>query len=259
MTDMSNGDSNIDSAVRNVLLAFADDEHLMGQQHTEWIGVAPTLEEDLAFSSIGQDELGHAVMLYELVLELDGTEPTDAAIDALAYHRPAEDYRSSAFTEYSTQDWAETLVRHWIYDAAEELRWSLVENSSSPSLAEVAARAGREEVYHRLHADALLDQLLADPAARDRIVEAAEVIVPLIPSLLTPPDGEGEAIAAGVLGGSIVEVAEPLRLRIEERFAISVDRIEPGAVGGRTKRSDPFGPLMSRMREVFEYDLAASW
>ena len=54
-------------ALREFLLAFADDEHLMGQQHTEWIGVAPFLEEDLALASIGQDELCHAVMLYELV------------------------------------------------------------------------------------------------------------------------------------------------------------------------------------------------
>ena len=55
------------NGVREFLLAFADDEHLMGQQHTEWIGVAPFLEEDLAFCSIGQDELGHAASLYAIV------------------------------------------------------------------------------------------------------------------------------------------------------------------------------------------------
>jgi ring-1,2-phenylacetyl-CoA epoxidase subunit PaaC len=98
--------------VRDYLLALADDEHLMGQQHTEWIGVAPFLEEDLAFSSIGQDELGHAVLLYELVCELDGVEVTDAAVDGLAY-RAGDDYRSCALVEYQTADWAEALVRHW--------------------------------------------------------------------------------------------------------------------------------------------------
>ena len=38
-----------DPSLREHLLAFADDEHLMGQGHTEWIGVAPFLEEDMAF------------------------------------------------------------------------------------------------------------------------------------------------------------------------------------------------------------------
>ena len=32
--------------LREYLLALADDDHLMGQQHTEWIGVAPFLEEE---------------------------------------------------------------------------------------------------------------------------------------------------------------------------------------------------------------------
>ena len=54
----------------------------MGQQHTEWIGVAPFLEEDLAFCSIAQDELGHAAMLYELLAE-------DGGVDRLAFGRPA--------------------------------------------------------------------------------------------------------------------------------------------------------------------------
>ena len=153
-------------AIREFLLAFADDEHLMGQQHTEWIGVAPFLEEDLAFSSIGQDELGHAAMLYELVLELDGIEPTDTAVDTLAFGRPSHDYRCCHLVEHETKDWAEALVRHWVYDAFEAMRWHLVAGSSMPKLAAIARKALREEVFHTRHADALLDRLLAAPEAR---------------------------------------------------------------------------------------------
>jgi len=136
-------------ALREYLLAFADDEHLIGQQHTEWIGVAPFLEEDLALASIGQDELGHAAMLYELVCERDGVEATDESIDALAYGRGAQEYRSCGLVEYSTTDWAEALVRHWIYDCLEEMRWGLVANSTYQPLADAAVRAGREEAFHR--------------------------------------------------------------------------------------------------------------
>ena len=72
------------------LLAFADDEHLMGQRYTEWIGVAPFLEEDLALASIGQDELGHAAMLYAVVAGDD-----DSAIDRLALLRDADAARGA--------------------------------------------------------------------------------------------------------------------------------------------------------------------
>ena len=64
------------------LLDLADDELILGWRDSEWTGIAPTLEEDVAFSSIAQNEIGHARALYELAArELD----TDA--DALAFDR----------------------------------------------------------------------------------------------------------------------------------------------------------------------------
>ncbi|HYU57528.1 MAG TPA: Phenylacetic acid catabolic protein, partial [Actinomycetota bacterium] len=47
-----------------LLLALADDELIIGHRHSEWTGWAPHIEEDLAFSSIAQDEMAHARLLY---------------------------------------------------------------------------------------------------------------------------------------------------------------------------------------------------
>lgn len=246
--------------VREFLLAFADDEHLMGQQHTEWIGVAPFLEEDLAFSSIGQDELGHAALIYELVLELDGAEPSDAAVDALAYRRSADDYRSSTLVEYFTTDWAHALVRHWIYDAVEELRWALVADSSLPRLVEIAGSAGREEAFHRRHGDALLDVLLVSDDARTRLLEALDTMMTMVPSLLEPVEGEQDAIAAGVASASIASLHPELLDRIKTRFGTDAhaNTPAPGSLG-RSVRSADFAPLMARMCEVFDLDPSAAW
>ena len=121
---------------REVLLALADDEHLMGQQHAEWIGVAPFLEEDLAFCSIAQDELGHAAALYE-ALALD--EVLGDA-DRLAFRRAPQDYRSCHLVELPCPDWSDALVRHWLYDEAEVLRWDALAGSSWPAVAAVVDR-----------------------------------------------------------------------------------------------------------------------
>ena len=242
------------------LLAFADDEHLMGQQHTEWIGVAPSLEQDLSLSSIGQDELGHAVLLYELVLELGGKETSDLEIDKIAYKRTETEYRSSAFVEYSTNDWAEALVRHWIYDTVELERWSQVVNSSSESLASIAAVALRDEQYHLRHANAVLDPLLQDQDARELLLAGLQVILPLVPSLLTPTRGQAEAQASGLTTGSIGDLAEFAADAISVRFGQPVAGLEPSEVQhSRTRRSAHFGPLMRRMREVLDYDPQAVW
>jgi len=242
--------------LREFLLAFADDEHLMGQQHTEWIGVAPFLEEDLAFASIGQDELGHAVLLYELVCELDGVEPTDEAIDALAFGRSAAEYRSCELVEYATTDWAEALVRHWIYDTAEQLHWQLVENSSYQPLADLAARVEREESYHRRHADALLDELLASDASRVVLLDALRVISPMVGGLLSPIADVAELENAGVRASASTARAS-IETSIGERFGVAFDLGDLGVRG--THRSADFAPLMARMREVLDLDLTATW
>ena len=246
--------------VRSYLLALADDEHLMGQQHTEWIGVAPFLEEDLAFSSIGQDELGHAALLYEFVLRADGTTPTDSAVDALAYRRDAADYRSCRLVEYRTDDWATALVRHWVYDTVERERWRLLERSSISDLADLAVHAAREESFHRRHADALLDVLLEDAEARGRIRAALRTLAPQISDLLAPIPGETEAVATGVAKGRVCEFAPRLEVAITARFDIRINLDVPmNGADSRLTRSPDFDPLMTRMREVLDFDPDASW
>jgi len=248
-------------AIREYLLAFADDEHLMGQQHTEWIGVAPFLEEDLAFASIGQDELGHAALLYGLVLELDGIEPDDTAIDELAFGRSGRDYRCCHLVEYATKDWAEALARHWVYDTFEAGRWQLVSDSSLPQLAAVARRAQREEAFHTRHAEALLDKLLASPEARERILAALGTISPMIPGLCDPVAGEAEAVRRGVAAASTTDLLPRLEAAIADRFGARVPQRPTTGEGqcGRAGRSTDFEPLMARMREVLDYDPQAVW
>ncbi len=190
--------SRLTDGVREFLLAFADDEHLMGQQHAEWIGVAPFLEEDLAFCSIGQDELGHAASLYALVAgEGDGGQVDDRAIDALAFDPDPTRWRSCHLVEMPTPDWAHALVRHWLYDAAEELRWDLVSKSTLVPLAEAAARATSEEWFHRRHADGLLDVLLVGSESRERLLAALDDLLPVAVGPACPPGPDGSGTASG--------------------------------------------------------------
>lgn len=246
-------------AVRELVLAFADDEHLIGQRHTEWIGVAPFLEEDLAFASIGQDELGHAAGLYAVLVGDD-----DAAIDRLAFGRPAEEYRSCWLVEYETADWAETAVRHWFYDAAERLRWELLTDSSVPAVAELVERALREEAYHRRHVDGLLDVLLEVDESRRRVEYAATQVYPLAVAQFDAPVGEDELIADGVVAGSWGDCLEPWEAQVVERFPsidwASVDRGDVAAAqASRTRRHEHFELVHDRIREVLSFDPDAVW
>ncbi|MEM1334016.1 MAG: Phenylacetic acid catabolic protein, partial [Actinomycetota bacterium] len=147
----------LDGGSREYLLALADDEHMIGARHTAWIGLGPFLEEDLAFCSIAQDELGHAIALYELLLAADGRPLDD--LDGVALLRPAGQYRSSHLAEVECADWADSLVRHWLYDRAETLRWSSLTTSAHDGVAAFAERALREEQFHLEHAERFMSRV----------------------------------------------------------------------------------------------------
>src|ERR671925_104822 len=93
------------------LLAIADDELILGWRDSEWTGIAPLLEEDVAFSSIAQNEIGHARALYELVARERGV-----SADELAFDRPPEEYRNARLVELRLLDWEKTIARHYLYE-----------------------------------------------------------------------------------------------------------------------------------------------
>jgi len=95
------------------LLALADDELILGWRNSEWTGIAPFLEEDVAFSSIAQTEIGHARAWYELAARQTERGRVDA--DALAFDRDPDEYRCAPFVEARlVPDWAQTIARHWL-------------------------------------------------------------------------------------------------------------------------------------------------
>jgi ring-1,2-phenylacetyl-CoA epoxidase subunit PaaC len=147
------------SAQAQLLLEIADDELILGWRNSEWTGIAPFLEEDVAFSSIAQNEIGHARALYELAArELGG----DA--DALAFDRAPAEYRCAPLVQlHLVPDWARTIARHVLYETADAVRIERLKQHEAPELAGIAAKMEREEVYHRLHAEMWHDRLREEP------------------------------------------------------------------------------------------------
>ena len=155
------------------LLEIADDELILGWRDSEWTGVAPFLEEDVAFSSIAQNEIGHARALYELVARDLGT-----TADALALDRSPDEYRCAPLVELRRLEWARTVARHWLYELADEIRIHALKDSDDPEVAGLAAKIDREEAYHRMHAEMWIDRLLASEDGRARLREAVDELWP---------------------------------------------------------------------------------
>jgi ring-1,2-phenylacetyl-CoA epoxidase subunit PaaC len=155
------------------LLAIADDELVLGWRNSEWTGIAPFLEEDVAFSSIAQNEIGHARALYSLAAEELGT-----TADELAFDRQPDEYRCAQLVELKRLDWAPTIARHYLYETADRVRVEALKASDDSEVAGVAAKIDREEAYHRMHAEMWIDRLQATEEGRRRLHEAVAELWP---------------------------------------------------------------------------------
>jgi ring-1,2-phenylacetyl-CoA epoxidase subunit PaaC len=141
------------------LLELADDELILGWRNSEWTGIAPLLEEDVAFSSIAQNEIGHARALYELAARDLGT-----TADELAFDRAPGEYRCSRLVELRlVPDWAATIARQVLYEEADEQRLAGLKASDDAEVAGLAAKIDREEAYHRMHAQMWRERLDSEP------------------------------------------------------------------------------------------------
>jgi ring-1,2-phenylacetyl-CoA epoxidase subunit PaaC len=156
---------------QQLLLEIADDELILGWRDSEWTGIAPLLEEDVAFSSIAQNEVGHARALYELVARERGI-----TADELAFDRSLDEYRCAQIVELRLLDWEKTIARHYLYEEADAKRLERLKRSDNAEIAGLAAKIDREEIYHRMHAQMWHDRLQDEP----RYTAALDELRPLL-------------------------------------------------------------------------------
>jgi ring-1,2-phenylacetyl-CoA epoxidase subunit PaaC len=185
-------------ALAAYLLALADDELILGHRDSEWTGHAPILEEDIAFANLAQDEIGHAILWYGLLRDLAGGEP-----DHLVYFREADEYRNAQLVELPRGDWAFSMLRQYLFDAAEAQRLPLLSASSYLPLAQAAAKVRTEELYHIRHTQAWIERLAQGTEESHRRVQAAlDLLWPFALQLFEPLPGEAELAAEQVVPAS---------------------------------------------------------
>ena len=274
----------------SLLTALGDDELILGHRHSEWTGYAPHMEADIAFSSIAQDEIGHAAAYYALACELTGDQP-----DHLALGREPDEYRHALLVERENRDWAYTLARHWIYDHADALRLETLEGSSYDKLAALVRKIRREERYHLIHADMWMKRIARGPVdGRSKLVDAVGEVYAEASGLFEPFPGEERAVYESIVPVASHELQDRFRARITEALdelglpthqigsdgegaefvaSSSGDLIErdgsadaaahsdpAGALGGRKGRhSSDFKSLWDVMTSTYRSDPGATW
>jgi len=246
-------------ALAELLLAMADDEFVLGFWDSEWTGIAPILEEDVAMSSVSQDEIGHAKVLYELLAGLTGGDA-----DTIAYGRPAEGYRHAALMNHPRTDWAFTIARRFLYEHADAVRLESLAESSYQPLADLVVKMRREETYHLLHFDLWLRRLAdGGDESHERLAAAIEDLWSDAQTVFAPLSAEAALLAAGVLPESL----ETLRARWLDRVRPHLEAAhlpvpstpDHPRADGRTLRTEEFAWLHGEFTMVARSEVGATW
>ncbi|MCS7153434.1 MAG: phenylacetate-CoA oxygenase subunit PaaC [Bacteroidia bacterium] len=247
-----------------LILSLADDELFIGHRHAEWIGLGPILEEDIAFASIAQDETGHAQAYYQILTDLGLPTP-----DEYAFKREASAFRSAHLVELPNfeYDYGMALMRHFLYDAAEQVRLDALRKSAYEPLAGLAERLLREEKYHWLHARVWIQRLgRSTEEAHHRLQAALDQLFPYAWMLFEEMPHEEKMIEAGWVPPSAelrmrwLEKISPILM--EANLAYSepkADELQAFQGGRHGIRSPYFDSLYAEMTEVSASDPEAEW
>jgi ring-1,2-phenylacetyl-CoA epoxidase subunit PaaC len=246
--------------VKELLYKMADDQLILGHRNSEWTGMGPLLEEDIAFSSMAQDKIGQSLALYTLLQNLGEQDP-----DTVAFTRNANQFHNCQLVELPNQEYDFSLMRHFLFDTAEALRFEMLTNSSYEPLAQLAKKIRGELRYHTLHANTWIKQLgSATPESIERLQKSLVYAMPFALGIFEPSIHEDELIKSGVFAGE-----KALQEKWTERITTIISEtnlqlpdlksIKPVVGGRQGKHTGHLQPLLDEMSEVFKIDPGAEW
>ncbi len=248
------------AALKELLYKMADDLLILGHRSSEWIGLGPLLEEDISFASKAQDKVGQSLAIYELLEELGEQDP-----DTVAFNRKAEDFHNSKLVELPNGEFDFSIVRHFLFDHADEIRYRLLSESTYQPLANLARKFKGELQYHTLHADEWIKQLgNADAETIARMQKALDTAMPYALGIFEHSPYESELQEAGIFAGEdrlksmwidrIESVISETALNIS-----NLDAIQPEFGGRLGDHTEHLQPLLTEMGEVIQSDPEAEW
>jgi ring-1,2-phenylacetyl-CoA epoxidase subunit PaaC len=242
--------------LKELLFRLADDEVIIGHRNAEWTGHGPILEADIAFSSMAQDEIGHAQVYYTLLHELGEADP-----DHLAFFRDPAEFRCAQLVELPRGDWAFSVIRQFLYDTAESVRLAALSHSSYAPLAQAARKFVGEEKYHLMHGQTWLTHLGQSIEGRERLQAGLDYAFPYALGLFETTEIDNEIVSEGLQAPEAELKQEWLALvrPLIEKAGLTLPDAAPIESGRKGQHTEHLAALLNDMQLVFRSNPQATW
>lgn len=248
--------------IKDLITKMADDELILGHRNSEWTGLGPVLEEDIAFSSMAQDKIGHALALYEILHEqLNGMDP-----DHYAFLRNEKEYKCCHLVEFPIGEYDFSLMRHFLFDYAEMIRYETLAHSSFEPFRLLSKKIKGELKYHTLHAGEWIKQLgNATDKSHASMQQELNHCFPLAAGIFEPvKEFESQLTDEKIYPGE----KKVYELWLDKIYPVitqasltlpDIDKVQPAFGGREGYHTGYLQPLLDEMSEVYKLDPGANW
>lgn len=253
------------NALQSYVLRLGDNALIIGQRMIERVTGEPELEEELANANLALDYIGQARMFYTYAGELEGNGRGE---NDFAYLRDSQEFRNFLMVEQPNGHFGDAIVRQFLFESFYLLQLECLVDCADTRLAEIAARAEKEILYHLRYASQWLVRLGDGTDESHRRVRASlEQHWRYVGEFFSGDDVD-ELIKQDVNGPDLDALAKTWRANVEaviEQATLSIpdDKLmQSGFVltGGREgKHSEYLGYLIAEMQHLQRAFPGANW
>jgi ring-1,2-phenylacetyl-CoA epoxidase subunit PaaC len=256
-----------DQQLLDYVLRLADSDLILAQRLGEWVGHGPVLEEDIALTNVGLDLLGQARLWFAYAGEVEGREVGSSGAgrseDEFAFIREGGGFRNLLLTEQPNGNYADTTARQFYFDAWHELLLRNLAVSRDPRIAEIAAKALKEVMYHaERSADWVIRLGDGTGESHARMQSAIDDLWMYTGEMFTADDTE-LALAAEGVAADVAALLPAWRDRVAAVLDLATLTVPSAAWmqrgGKQGVHSEHLGHLLAEMQSLHRAHPGAQW
>ncbi|MFD2739497.1 1,2-phenylacetyl-CoA epoxidase subunit PaaC [Sulfitobacter aestuarii] len=250
-----------DAAYFEFLCRMGDNALVLGHRVSEWCGMGPVLEEDIALANIALDLIGQTQMWLGLAGEVEGK---GRSADDLAMLRDVWDFRNLLLVEQPNGDFGQTMMRQFLFDAWHLAMLRGLEQSSEPRVAEIAAKAVKEITYHvERSADTVIGLGDGTTESHARMQNALDLLWPYVGEMFAA-DAVDEMMAAEGIAPDLAALRQGYDgevARVMKAATLSIPESGFAHKGGKSgfQHSEHLGHMLTQMQWLQRAYPGAAW
>ncbi|MFZ5964227.1 1,2-phenylacetyl-CoA epoxidase subunit PaaC [Thalassococcus sp. BH17M4-6] len=254
-------DVDLQPAFFDWLCRLGDNALILGHRISEWCGHGPALEEDIALANTALDLIGHTQMWLGLAAEVEGA---GRSADDLAYLRDTLKFRNLKLVELPNGDMAVTLMREFLFDVFHFELLTALRDSSSPRVAEIAAKALKEVSYHLERSSDLVVRLGdGTEESHTRMQAALDRLWPYTGEMFAA-DAVDDAVAGAGIAPALSDLLPRWRQTVDEVLAEATlnkpeQRFDAQKGGKQGRHTEHLGYILAEMQFLQRAYPGASW